>query len=99
MFWGILWTRVVLFQGKFLWPGFGENIRVLDWVLKRIDNQPNTATKTPIGLIPAPHSLNLQGLEENVDLQQLFDLPKDFWLREVHSFYILNLYGKRFKSY
>jgi phosphoenolpyruvate carboxykinase (GTP) len=49
-------------QGEFLWPGFGENARVLDWIFRRCENSAG-ARETPIGLIPAPRDLNLRGLE------------------------------------
>ncbi|KAJ8936618.1 hypothetical protein NQ314_012233 [Rhamnusium bicolor] len=71
-------------DGKFLWPGFGENSRVLDWILRRLDNE-NCAQDTPIGLIPKPNSLNLEGLNENINLTELFNLPKDFWREEVFA--------------
>lgn len=71
-------------EGKFLWPGFGENSRVLDWILKRLDNE-DCATDTPIGLIPAANSLNLDGLQEKVNVEELFSLEKDFWLEEVFA--------------
>ncbi|XP_067005822.1 phosphoenolpyruvate carboxykinase [GTP] isoform X2 [Anabrus simplex] len=71
-------------EGKFLWPGFGENSRVLDWILRRIDNE-NNAEATPIGYIPAPGALRLDGLEGNIDMDELFSLPKDFWLQEVED--------------
>lgn len=71
-------------EGKFLWPGFGENSRVLDWILKRLDNE-DCAKDTPIGFIPAKNSLNLDGLEEKVNVEELFSLEKDFWLEEVFA--------------
>lgn len=71
--------------GKFLWPGFGENARVLDWVLKRVNGEPCYA-ETPIGRIPAgPGALRTDGLERPVDLEQLFSLPRDFWQQEVEE--------------
>ncbi len=48
-------------QGKFLWPGFGENIRVLDWICQRIDGA-DIAEPSPVGLVPKPGSLNIDGL-------------------------------------
>lgn len=69
-------------DNKFLWPGFGENSRVLDWVLRRIEGE-DIAVESPIGLLPKEGSLNLTGLDENVDLQELFRLPKDFWKQEA----------------
>ena len=62
-------------DGKFLWPGFGENSRVLDWVFRRCEGE-DIATPSPIGLIPKPGSLNLDGLE-GVDIEALFRMPKD----------------------
>ena len=42
----------VNWYGKFLWPGFGENVRVLDWVLRRCAGDDNIAVKSPIGYLP-----------------------------------------------
>lgn len=68
-------------DNKFLWPGFGENSRVLDWILRRIDNEDN-AVDTAIGLIPKENSLNLNGIGD-INVAELFRLPKKFWQREV----------------
>lgn len=73
--------------GKFLWPGFGDNVRVLDWILRRIVNESNTAHKTAIGYIPTENAMHLEGLTEKVDLKELFNLPKDFWQQEVCKAY------------
>ena len=48
-------------EGKFLWPGFGENSRVLEWVFRRCDGA-GEATRTPIGLVPPPSDLDTEGL-------------------------------------
>ncbi|KAM3920803.1 phosphoenolpyruvate carboxykinase, cytosolic [GTP] [Leptodactylus fuscus] len=68
-------------QGNFLWPGYGENIRVLEWMFNRID-QEDCATETPIGYIPAEGSLNLKGLGD-INMEELFEISKDFWEDEV----------------
>ena len=68
-------------DGSFLWPGFGENSRVLDWICRRVDHE-DCAQVTPIGFIPKEGSINLTGLNQGVDMQQLFNLPQDFWLHE-----------------
>ncbi|XP_071092051.1 phosphoenolpyruvate carboxykinase, cytosolic [GTP]-like isoform X1 [Haliotis cracherodii] len=73
-------------KGHFLWPGFGENARVLEWIFRRVDGE-NIANESAIGYIPKLNSLNLSGLEEPVDLQELFRLPADFWQDEVKSIY------------
>jgi phosphoenolpyruvate carboxykinase (GTP) len=49
-------------DGKFMWPGFGENSRVLEWIFRRIDGEVE-AVATPIGNVPAPGSLNVEGLD------------------------------------
>ncbi|KFV69386.1 Phosphoenolpyruvate carboxykinase, cytosolic [GTP] [Dryobates pubescens] len=70
-------------QGKFLWPGFGENSRVLEWMFNRIEGRAS-AKPTAIGYIPADTALNLKGLED-VNLTELFDISKDFWEKEVEE--------------
>lgn len=69
-------------EGKFLWPGFGENSRVLEWIFRRCNND-DVAEKSPVGLIPKSGSINLTGLTEKVDMDALFHLPKAFWEQEV----------------
>jgi phosphoenolpyruvate carboxykinase (GTP) len=49
-------------QGKFMWPGFGENSRVLEWVFRRCDDAAE-AVETPIGLVPPPSAINTDGLD------------------------------------
>jgi phosphoenolpyruvate carboxykinase (GTP) len=50
-------------EGKFLWPGYGENSRVLKWIIQRVGGDPAAAAvETPVGLIPAPGALDLDGL-------------------------------------
>lgn len=71
-------------QGKFLWPGFGENSRVLDWVLRRIDGE-ECYQQTPIGRLPTPGSINMDGLGQRIDEKELFSIPKPFWQKEVEE--------------
>ncbi|RLV97421.1 hypothetical protein DV515_00011780 [Chloebia gouldiae] len=68
-------------QGKFLWPGFGENSRVLEWMFNRIEGKAS-AKPTAIGYIPTDAALNLKGLED-VNLTKLFEISKEFWEKEV----------------
>ncbi|NWQ96435.1 PCKGC protein, partial [Burhinus bistriatus] len=70
-------------QGKFLWPGYGENSRVLEWMFNRIEGKAS-AKPTAIGYIPADTALNLKGLED-VNLTELFDISKEFWEKEVEE--------------
>lgn len=71
-----------------MWPGFGENSRVMEWIFHRTDcpdGNLNLAQTSPIGILPSPDGINLSGLEENVDMKGLFQLPKDFWLDEIEA--------------
>lgn len=68
-------------EGKFLWPGYGENSRVLEWMFNRIEGKAS-AKPTAIGYIPTDTALNLKGLED-VNLTELFDISKEFWEKEV----------------
>ena len=82
-------------KGGFLWPGFGENSRVLEWVLKRCEaGSENLVQSSPIGLMPQPGSLNMTGLKDQVDWNQLFSLPKDFWQEEVSN--LENYFSQQF---
>jgi phosphoenolpyruvate carboxykinase (GTP) len=67
---GVNWFRKGP-DGKFLWPGFGENSRVLEWIFRRCDGE-SEAAETPIGLVPAPGQLNVEGLDvSEVQMQDL----------------------------
>lgn len=69
-------------NGKFLWPGYGENSRVLDWILRRVENE-DCADTTAIGFVPKKEALNIDGLKEHIDFDQLYSLDKSFWTQEV----------------
>ncbi|GAA1726499.1 phosphoenolpyruvate carboxykinase (GTP) [Microbacterium paludicola] len=70
-------------DGRFLWPGFGDNSRVIDWIVRRLQGEAE-AVVTPIGLIPAPGSLNLDGIDvSRQDLDELFAIDVDAWLEEA----------------
>jgi len=69
-------------KGHFLWPGFGENSRVLEWICRRIDGKAE-ANDVPTGRVPAPGSLNLDGLDITPsDLSQLFEVDTAMWSAE-----------------
>jgi phosphoenolpyruvate carboxykinase (GTP) len=70
-------------NGKFLWPGFGENSRVLKWIFERCDGKVH-AVDTPIGRLPEPADLDTSGLDlPPASLQKLLRVDRDGWLREV----------------
>ena len=69
--------------GDFLWPGFGENGRVLKWVFERCTGKVE-GKETPIGTIPAPGELDLQGLAiDEEDIRELLEVNVDGWLAEI----------------
>nr|WP_246837343.1 phosphoenolpyruvate carboxykinase (GTP) [Salinibacterium sp. UTAS2018] len=72
-------------DGSFLWPGFGENSRVLEWILERVDGQV-AAQESALGLLPREGDLNIDGLglDENV-MEQLFAIDTESWLAEAAS--------------
>lgn len=73
-------------KGHFLWPGFGENVRVLEWIFKRVDNVEGIANKTPFGYIPTPESFDLEGLDiPKKDLEELFSYDLNFWMDEANE--------------
>jgi phosphoenolpyruvate carboxykinase (GTP) len=69
--------------GRFLWPGFGQNLRVLLWMLGRIAGTAR-AEETPIGLVPTPEALNLEGLDlPKATVATLLSVDRDEWADEV----------------
>jgi phosphoenolpyruvate carboxykinase (GTP) len=67
---------------EFLWPGFGENIRVIDWIFRRLTNQAS-ARKTPIGLVPdQTDSDGIRGVKVN---RKLLEISTDFWTQECQA--------------
>ena len=69
--------------GRYVWPGFGENIRVLKWIVERLSGSAE-AVETPVGLLPAPGSLDLDGLEiGEADLDLLLTVDRQAWKLEA----------------
>jgi len=80
------WFRKSAETGGFLWPGFGENIRVLDWVLRRCsDKHDDSAEKSAIGYVPKDGEIDIDGLKDPVDMKQIFSIPKEFWTEEIEE--------------
>lgn len=72
-------------DGRWLWPGFGENSRVLKWVFERCAGTAE-ATETALGLRPAPGALDVEGLDMlPEDLDELLSVENDLWLNEMSS--------------
>nr|AOE43297.1 phosphoenolpyruvate carboxykinase [Rostrostelium ellipticum] len=74
-------------NGKFLWPGFGENSRVLKWIFERTAAKGEEgAESTPIGYIPSKNALDVSGLDISKDtLRQLFTIDRNEWLNDLTS--------------
>ncbi len=72
-------------QGKFLWPGYGENLRVLKWMLDRIHGRAH-ARETAVGGVPEENDLDLTGLEISRDnIRQALAVNRDEWRAEMES--------------
>jgi phosphoenolpyruvate carboxykinase (GTP) len=70
-------------EGRFLWPGFGENSRVLKWITERIEGG-GGAVDTPIGYVPTPDALDVSGLDITTDeLEQLLHVDQAEWKAEI----------------
>ena len=82
MFW-INWFRENE-NGDYIWPGFGENTRVLKWILEQVDGSVEDRIDTPIGYLPIADGLDRTGIED-VDIQQLIEFDEENWIAEVES--------------
>ncbi len=70
-------------DGRFLWPGFGENSRVLKWVFERVDGD-TAAIETPIGKLPTKDALDTEGLEiDDADLDEILSVDVEGWLSAI----------------
>ena len=70
-------------NGEFLWPGFGDNMRVLDWILKRCDDKIE-AQETAIGYVPYAKDIDIEGLDYSVEtLEKILYVDKERWSREA----------------
>jgi phosphoenolpyruvate carboxykinase (GTP) len=72
-------------EGKFMWPGFGENSRVIEWIFGRCSGE-DDAIETPIGLLPAPGALDTRGLDiDAADLAELLTVDPAAWVAEADA--------------
>lgn len=72
-------------QGKFIWPGFGDNSRVLKWIVERLEGT-GKAVDTPIGRLPAPEAIDTDGINVSAeDMAELLRVDKEGWLAEIES--------------
>ena len=79
-------------EGNFMWPGFGDNLRVLEWILNRCDGKVD-AKETAIGYVPYAEDINLEGIEDEVSLESLksiLEVDASLWMEEtkgIEEFY------------
>jgi phosphoenolpyruvate carboxykinase (GTP) len=72
-------------NGRWLWPGFGENSRVLKWIVERVSGK-GEAVKTPIGYMPAKGAIDTNGLDiSEGDINELLSIDKNMWIKEIES--------------
>ncbi len=72
-------------EGHFIWPGFGDNMRVLDWILQRCEDKVE-ARETAIGYVPYAKDINIEGLDIDVDtIEGLLSVDKASWLEDVEN--------------
>ena len=70
-------------EGNFVWPGFGDNMRVLNWIIDRCEGKAD-ATETAIGYVPKPEDIDLTDLDMNMDtLKSILKVDKDVWEKEA----------------
>lgn len=73
-------------NGNYIWPGFGDNMRVLDWIIRRCDGEVD-AVETPVGLMPKKEDINIDGMDafNDVKLEEVLDLDLSAWKKEAES--------------
>lgn len=72
-------------DGNFIWPGFGDNMRVLDWIIKRCEDEID-ADETAIGYLPKKGDIDVSGIEDEVTpeiMDKLLTVDKDLWTKEI----------------
>ncbi len=72
-------------EGHFIWPGFGDNLRVLEWIINRCEGKVD-AEETPIGYVPKAEDINLEGLDFSIDtLKSILEVDRDLWSKEAEG--------------
>ena len=72
-------------EGHFIWPGFGDNMRVLNWIIDRCEGKAD-ATETAIGYVPKPEDIDLTGLDMDMDtLKGILTVDHDVWVQEANE--------------
>ena len=72
-------------EGKFIWPGFGDNLRVLEWIINRCEGKAD-GVETPIGFVPKAEDINLEGLDFSIEtLKSILEIDKELWNAEAEG--------------
>ncbi len=72
-------------DGKFMWPGFGDNLRVLEWILKRCEGK-GDAVRTPIGYLPTADAINTEGINVTPQaMRELLSIDVNAWKPELEG--------------
>ena len=72
-------------EGNFIWPGFGDNMRVLNWIIDRCEGKAD-ATETAIGYVPKPEDIDLTDLDMDIEvLKSILEVDKDIWTKEAEE--------------
>ena len=92
-------------DGNFMWPGFGDNMRVLEWILKRCGENPVEAVETAIGYVPKAEDIDISELDYNISdtkkfdieaLKEILTVDKEKWAKEAEE--IEGYYNNTIKS-
>ena len=73
-------------NGNYIWPGFGDNMRVLDWIIRRCENEVG-AVETPIGFMPKPEDINIEGMDNfgEKELEKVLSVDLSVWKKEAED--------------
>ncbi len=85
-------------EGNFMWPGFGDNLRVLEWIIDRCEGKVD-AVESEIGFLPKAEDIDLEGIEDEVSLETLksiLTVEKDLWIEEAEG--IEAFYNEKFSG-
>lgn len=81
-------------EGNFMWPGFGDNLRVLEWIIRRCEGEVD-ARETAIGYVPYAKDINIEGIEDEISpeaLESILDVDKKLWEEEAEG--VEEFFGK-----
>ena len=99
LFRSVNWFRTDA-EGKFVWPGFGENMRVLRWVYERVKGNQSGARETAVGVVPTPAAIGASDLGLTTDVAEaLLSIDRDDWVKETEDQRVfLDQFGDRLPS-